>query len=78
MATSIESDSTAQGPSTHGLDSLQAPPDGCPECVNGRHYPYRSALTDDGGIRGWYCCSFCNHRWYCSWSIEWAGKIEWA
>lgn len=54
--------------------SLLLPVDGCPGCVTPAHsrlvHPYAVALRPLGieGIRAWYRCPDCGHRWWTGWA----------
>ena len=56
--------------------SLLLPVDGCPGCITQEHmrivHPYQVAghLIDSEGIRAWYECPDCGHRWFTGWQAE--------
>lgn len=58
------------------MSALLLPVDGCPGCITQAHmrlvHPYQVAehVLDGGGIRAWYDCPECGHRWWTSWVAE--------
>lgn len=51
------------------------PVDNCGRCLTAERavtcHPLEVEITDGGtGVRAWYRCKGCGHRWWTSWSID--------
>jgi hypothetical protein len=57
------------------MSNLLLPTDNCGMCVTEERaitvHPHRVTVDGDGtGVRAWYRCPGCGHRWWTGWAID--------